>query len=56
MQPVLFFIAVLLFVITIYHVKLMAVGGVYPSKYILKRRAMLSAGGGLLLILLALFI
>ncbi len=51
-----FIIAMILFVITIYHVRLLGVAGVYPSKYILKRRTIALAIGSILFFVIGLVI
>ena len=56
MKFILFLIATFLFVITIYHVRLIAVGGVYPSKYILKRRVSILAIGCILIAIIGLVV
>jgi len=56
MTQVFFFISTVLFVITIYHVFLFAGAGVYPSRYILKKRATACAIGSILFLLIGLFI
>ena len=56
MKSSIFLIAMILLVITIYHVRLLGVAGVYPSKYMLKRKTIALAIGSILFLVIGLII